>query len=85
MPATHARAARTSNPELQYARIAGSSDGVRLLPSHWYRQLRAGYVFLRTLNIQLQLLHNQQTHELPSDHYQLEWLPIALITLTLKH
>ncbi|MBL8816135.1 MAG: glutamine synthetase adenylyltransferase [Planctomyces sp.] len=45
-----------------------------LLPSHWYRQLRAGYVFLRTLEHSLQLLHNQQTHELPNDSHQMNWL-----------
>lgn len=45
-----------------------------LISSAWYRQLRAGYVFLRTVEHSLQLLHNQKTHELPSDRRQLEWL-----------
>ena len=45
-----------------------------LISAAWYRQLRAGYVFLRTVEHSLQLLHNQQTHELPSDLRQLEWL-----------
>ena len=45
-----------------------------LISAAWYRHLRAGYVFLRTVEHSLQLLHNQQTHELPSDHRQLEWL-----------
>ena len=45
-----------------------------LIPGAWYRQLRAGYVFLRSIEHSLQLLHNQQTHELPSDARQLEWL-----------
>lgn len=45
-----------------------------LISAAWYRQLRAGYVFLRTVEHSLQLLHNQQTHELPSDRRQLEWL-----------
>ncbi|MBL8814142.1 MAG: glutamine synthetase adenylyltransferase [Planctomycetaceae bacterium] len=45
-----------------------------LINASWYRQLRAGYVFLRTVEHSLQLLHNQQTHELPADHHQLEWL-----------
>ncbi len=40
----------------------------------WYRHLRAGYVFLRTVEHSLQLLHNQQTHELPADRRQLAWL-----------
>lgn len=39
-----------------------------------YRQLREGYVFLRTIEHSLQLLHNQQTHELPSDPEQRIWL-----------
>ncbi len=45
-----------------------------LIPALWYRQLRSGYVFLRTVEHSLQLLHNQQTHELPADQHQLEWL-----------
>lgn len=45
-----------------------------LLDAAWYRQLRAGYVFLRTVEHSLQLLHNQQTHELPADPRQREWL-----------
>jgi len=45
-----------------------------LISASWYRQLRAGYVFLRTIEHSLQLLHNQQTHELPADVRQLEWL-----------
>jgi len=45
-----------------------------LISAAWYRQLRAGYVFLRTVEHSLQLLHNQQTHELPADRHQLEWL-----------
>ncbi len=39
-----------------------------------YRQLREGYIFLRTIEHALQLLHNQQTHELPSDPEQRNWL-----------
>lgn len=39
-----------------------------------YRQLREGYIFFRTIEHALQLLHNQQTHELPSDAQQCEWL-----------
>ncbi|MDA1231713.1 MAG: hypothetical protein O2856_13145, partial [Planctomycetota bacterium] len=45
-----------------------------LISAAWYRQLRAGYVFLRTIEHSLQLLHNQQTHELPTDQHQREWL-----------
>jgi glutamate-ammonia-ligase adenylyltransferase len=43
-----------------------------------YRQLRSGYIFLRTIEHSLQLLHNQQTHELPKDIHQLEWLAFRL-------
>ena len=39
-----------------------------------YRQLREGYIFLRTIEHALQLLHNQQTHELPTDSEQRNWL-----------
>ena len=39
-----------------------------------YRQLREGYIFLRTIEHALQLLHNQQTHELPAGENQREWL-----------
>jgi glutamate-ammonia-ligase adenylyltransferase len=45
-----------------------------LISAQWYRQLRTGYVFLRTVEHSLQLLHNQQTHELPTDAGQLQWL-----------
>ena len=45
-----------------------------LISAAWYRQLRAGYVFLRTVEHSMQLLHNLQTHELPTDPHQLEWL-----------
>jgi len=45
-----------------------------LISAAWYRQLRAGYVFLRTVEHSMQLLHNQQTHELPADPHQLGWL-----------
>lgn len=45
-----------------------------LLSASWYRQLRAGYVFLRTVEHSVQLLHNLQTHELPPDPRQMAWL-----------
>lgn len=59
-----------------------------LISAAWYRQLRAGYVFLRTVEHSLQLLHNQQTHELPADRRQLDWLANRLDypdALTLMH
>ncbi|MEZ6042114.1 MAG: glutamine synthetase adenylyltransferase [Planctomycetaceae bacterium] len=49
-----------------------------LISPKWYRQLRAGYVFLRTVEHSLQLLHNQQTHELPAELPQREWLAYRL-------
>lgn len=39
-----------------------------------YRQLREGYIFFRTVEHALQLFQNQQTHELPADPKQCEWL-----------
>ena len=39
-----------------------------------YRTLREGYIFFRTVEHALQLLHNQQTHEIPQDPEQQEWL-----------
>jgi glutamate-ammonia-ligase adenylyltransferase len=45
-----------------------------VMESAWYQQLRAGYVFFRSVEHALQLLHNQQTHELPEDAEQREWL-----------
>ncbi|MCA9059440.1 MAG: hypothetical protein KDA85_13120, partial [Planctomycetaceae bacterium] len=45
-----------------------------VLPPGSYRQLRSGYVFLRSIEHSLQLLHNLQTHELPSDREHLQWL-----------
>jgi len=49
-----------------------------LINALWYRQLRSGYVFLRTIEHSLQLLHNQQTHELPTNPNQLNWLAFRL-------
>jgi len=45
-----------------------------LISATWYRQLRSGYVFLRAVEHSLQLYRNQQTHELPQQPQQLEWL-----------
>ncbi|MDG1895957.1 MAG: hypothetical protein P8J37_13715 [Fuerstiella sp.] len=39
-----------------------------------FRQLREGYVFLRNIEHALQLMHNQQTHEMPTDQAQRHWL-----------
>lgn len=44
------------------------------LASSEYRQLTDGYVFLRTIEHALQLMHNQQTHSLPSDTGELNFL-----------
>lgn len=45
-----------------------------VLAASVYRQLREGYIFLRTIEHALQLLHNQQTHELPASEIEREWL-----------
>ncbi|MCY2966367.1 MAG: glutamine synthetase adenylyltransferase [Planctomycetota bacterium] len=39
-----------------------------------YRLLSDGYVFLRTVEHALQLMHNKQTHELPRDEAELAYL-----------
>lgn len=39
-----------------------------------YRVLTDGYVFLRTIEHALQLVHNKQTHELPQDEAELRYL-----------
>ena len=39
-----------------------------------YRLLTDGYVFLRTIEHALQLVHNKQTHELPKDEKELSYL-----------
>lgn len=39
-----------------------------------YRFLTDGYVFLRTIEHALQLMHNKQTHELPKDELELAYL-----------
>lgn len=45
-----------------------------ILNAFEYRQLREGYIFLRTVEHSLQLAHNLQTHQLPDDHHQLDLL-----------
>ncbi|MEP3480137.1 MAG: glutamine synthetase adenylyltransferase [Fuerstiella sp.] len=45
-----------------------------ILNAFEYRQLREGYIFLRTVEHALQLTHNQQIHQLPDDHRQLNLL-----------
>ena len=39
-----------------------------------FRQLSTGYVFLRTVEHALQLMHNKQTHSLPEDRRELAYL-----------
>ncbi|MFO0919577.1 MAG: glutamine synthetase adenylyltransferase [Planctomycetaceae bacterium] len=61
-------------------RSAHTLDGlVRLadfdcLRADEYRQLTDGYVFLRTVEHALQLMHHQQRHTLPSDRRELTYL-----------
>jgi glutamate-ammonia-ligase adenylyltransferase len=45
-----------------------------LINASTYRHLREGYVFLRTIEHALQLLHNQQIHMIPADQQQRYWL-----------
>ena len=44
------------------------------LPADEYRQLASGYVFLRTVEHALQLMHYKQTHSLPTDRRELAYL-----------
>ena len=45
-----------------------------LLHADEYRLLSGGYVFLRTIEHSLQLMHYKQTHAMPDDRRQLAWL-----------
>ncbi|MEZ6129042.1 MAG: glutamine synthetase adenylyltransferase [Planctomycetaceae bacterium] len=63
---------RVASPNTLDALVRLAEFGI--LDASEYRQLREGYIFLRTIEHALQLLHNQQTHELPTDAAQLRWL-----------
>ncbi|GAB5440276.1 MAG: hypothetical protein Fues2KO_06250 [Fuerstiella sp.] len=63
---------RVASPNTLDALIRLTDFGILDGPS--YRQLREGYVFFRTIEHALQLFQNQQTHELPTDPEQLNWL-----------
>ncbi|HUG91646.1 MAG TPA: glutamine synthetase adenylyltransferase [Planctomycetaceae bacterium] len=45
-----------------------------LLHADEYRHLADGYVFLRTVEHSLQLMHHKQTHSLPESRRELAWL-----------
>ena len=49
-----------------------------LMSVSMFRQLRDGYVFMRTIEHALQLFHNQQVHTLPSENQQRDWLASRL-------
>ena len=61
-----------ASPNTLDALVKLAESGV--LDASVYRQLREGYVFLRTIEHALQLLHNQQTHELPAGQTERDWL-----------
>ena len=44
----------------------------QILPKEEFQQLRKAYIFLRTLEHRLQMVHQQQTHSLPRDPQELE-------------
>jgi len=50
-----------------------------------FRQLSSGYVFLRTIEHSLQLMHYKQTHALPDDRRELGWLARRLDYLDADH
>jgi len=64
----------------RHVRSPNTLDGlVRLtdagvLPADEYRRLTDGYVFLRTIEHSLQLMHNRQEHTLPTDRRELSSL-----------
>ncbi|MFO1022177.1 MAG: glutamine synthetase adenylyltransferase [Planctomycetales bacterium] len=49
-----------------------------LLQADEYRILTDGYIFLRKIEHALQLLHNKQTHNLPTDPQELNYLAMRL-------
>ena len=61
-------------------RTANTLDGLvrltdaGLLQADEYRHLTGGYVFLRTIEHALQLMHNKQVHRLPADSRELNYL-----------
>lgn len=61
-------------------RSANTLDGLVRLADHdilhaeEYRQLSSGYVVLRTIEHALQRLHNRQSHSIPGDRRELEYL-----------
>lgn len=61
-------------------RSANTLDGLVRLTDHGvlqadeYRRLTGGYVFLRTIEHALQLAHNKQEHQLPTDRRELNYL-----------
>lgn len=63
---------RVYSPNTLDALVRLAEHGI--LNAFEYRQLREGYVFLRTVEHALQLTHNQQIHQLPDDHRQLNLL-----------
>lgn len=50
-----------------------------------FRRLSSGYVFLRTIEHSLQLMHYEQTHTLPEDRRELGWLARRLDYLDADH
>jgi len=50
----------------------------RLMPSHTAQALHAAYVFLRRVEHRIQYLDDQQTHRLPSDPDDLQWIALSL-------
>ncbi|HVW02644.1 MAG TPA: glutamine synthetase adenylyltransferase, partial [Planctomycetaceae bacterium] len=61
---------RTFNTLDALVRLADAS----LLHADEYRTLNDGYLFLRTIEHSLQLMHNKQCHRLPADPQELKYL-----------
>lgn len=75
------KAVRTFNTLDALVRLADFG----LLDAQEYRVLTDGYVFLRTVEHSLQLMHYKQSHSLPKDDEQLDYLARRLDFQNAKH
>jgi len=68
-------------PELRQRATLDTLDGLvkaRLMPADTAKALHAAYVFLRQVEHRIQYLDDQQTHRLPSDPTDLQWIAHTL-------
>lgn len=65
---------RTSSTLLALAHL----EAMKLLPTDKVQQLIQAYIFLRRLEHRIQYLDDQQTHTLPQDDQDIEWIALSL-------